>query len=74
MSKKELIDLFFANISSDDWEKYDFIDPPYCWSITAEINVDGYVFVADGVFTTPDDYETQELEVTTPEGETITLI
>jgi hypothetical protein len=74
MSKEELIDLFYDNISNGDWERYDFVDPPYCWSVMAAINVDGYEFSADGVLTLPDDYEVQSLEVTTPDGETITLI
>lgn len=74
MNKEELIDLFYANISDGDWERYDFVDPPYCWAVMAAINVDGYEFSADGILTFPDDYEVQSLDVTTPDGENINLI
>ena len=29
-TKEELYDLFNAYSSDADWEKYDFVDPPYC--------------------------------------------
>ena len=74
MTKEELIEMFYDNISCSDWEKYDFVDPPYCWCIGASIEVDGYLFEADGMFTYPDIYEAQTIDVTTPTGEVISLM
>lgn len=73
-TKEELIDMFYDNICLGDWEEYDFVDPPYCWSVGASITVEGYEFEADAIKTFPDDIDVQSLEVTTPDGETISLI
>lgn len=73
MSKEELLEMFYDSISLGDWEEYDFVDPPYCWAVGATIEVEGYEFNADGIKTFPDDIDIQSIEVTTPEGETISL-
>lgn len=80
-TKEELYDLFKANASDAEWEEYDFVDPPFCASASIYLEVDGYIFEGDGyifegdgMITYPDDKEIQELECTTPEGETISII
>lgn len=44
MNKEELLNLFFENVGMIDWERYDFVDPPYCWTVTFAFEVDGYTF------------------------------
>lgn len=73
-TKQELYDLYQVNASLADWEEYDFVDPPYCASASIYLEVDGYIFEGDGMITYPDDKEILELECTTPEGETISII
>lgn len=73
-TKEELYDLFKANASDAEWEEYDLVDPPFCASASIYLEVDGYTFEGDGIITYPDDTEILELECTTPEGETISII
>ena len=73
-TKEELKDLFMANQSDAEWEEYDLVDPPFCASASIYLEVDGYIFEGDGMMTYPDEKEILELECTTPEGETISII
>jgi len=74
MTKEELLDLFYENEDLIEWDRYDFVDPPYCWSVGFSFTVDGYTFVGDGCEVIGSDEELEELFVETPEGETIYLI
>lgn len=74
MSKEELLNLFFENEDMIDWERYDFVDPPYCWAVTFAFEVDGYTFFGDGDEVCGEDEELKELWVETPDGENICLI
>ena len=74
MTPDELWSLFEANKSSADWEKYDFVDPPYCWACIITLDVDGYHFEGDGFITCGERDEINELWCTTPEGEKIQII
>lgn len=70
----ELKRMFFENENSLYWERYDFVDPPYCWSVMAEIELEGYKFYVDGIETVNLGYETTSVEVETPDGERFMLI
>ena len=76
MTKEELIELFWNIYSESDanWERVDFVDPPYCWDVIGQIEYEGYIFYISGMLTLPDDYEVTEVEVETPEVETISII
>ncbi len=74
MSKEELLNLFYEHEDMIDWERYDFVDPPYCWSVMFGFEVDGYKFSGDGNEVIGEDEELEELWVETPEGENICLI
>lgn len=74
MNKEELINLFWDNYSDIDWERYDFVDPPYVWNVMGSLEVDGYIFDIDGDEIVNDGYEVRTVNVTTPNGEEINLI
>lgn len=48
MDKEELYQLYLEHSKEAKWEKYDFVDPPYCWSVSMTLEVDGYLFTGDG--------------------------
>lgn len=74
MTNKELLELYYANEDLIDWERYDFVDPPYCWSVGFSFEVNGYTFTGDGNEVSGYDEELEELWVETPDGENICLI
>jgi len=74
MNTEELINLFWDNYSDIDWERYDFVDPPYVWNVMGSLEVDGYIFDIDGDEIVNDGYEVRTVNVTTPDGEEINLI
>lgn len=74
MTKNELYNLFLENQDAIEWERYDFIDPPYCWSVMFSFEVDGYTFYGDGNEVVGYKEEIDELYVETPDGKTIYLI
>ena len=73
-TKQELYDLYQANATMADWERYDFVDPPYCWAASITLEVDGYLFEGDGCITCGERDDINELWCTTPEGEKIQII
>ncbi len=44
MDKEELYQLYLKHSKEAEWERYDFVDPPYCWSVSMTLEVDGYLF------------------------------
>lgn len=73
-TKQELYDLYQANASLADWEKYDFVDPPYCWACIITLDVDGYHFEGEGQIILDTDREIEELWCDTPDGEHLKII
>lgn len=73
-TKEELYNLYLAHETEADLERYDFVDPPYCWAASITLEVDGYLFEGDGYITCGELDEINELWCTTPEGEKIQII
>lgn len=55
-----------------DWERVDFVDPPYCWECNIYLSVDGYEFSGYGTECC-ECREIEHLECETPSGEIIQI-
>ena len=74
MNIEEILNLFYLHKDLIDWERYDFVDPPYCWSVGFEFTINGYTFYGDGNEVIGYEEEINNLWVNTPEGEYFQLI
>ena len=69
MTPEEIWDKYHKDA---DWERVDFVDPPYCWECNITLEVDGYKFSGYGTECCGN-REIESLECITPEGKTVKI-
>lgn len=68
MKIEEVKKILWDNFNEIDWERYDFVDPPYVYAVSGQLEVDGYVFDIDGDEIVNDGYEIRDVVCTCPDG------
>lgn len=71
MEIEKVKELFREHFNEIEWERYDFVDPPYVWNVSGWMEVDGYSFDVDGDEIVNEGYEAREVICMCPDGEVI---
>lgn len=57
-----------------EWDRYDYVDPPYCWACIVTLDVDGFHFYGEGQIVCGTDYEIESIECVCPDGRTVKIV